>query len=425
MFAISELILHNYLQKAINLYNNKTMVSSTSKISSQKVKANHRRLVLSQVIVNGPVARTKIAQQSGLTLATVSRISRELIDAGLVVEGQTMPSDGPGRPFISLDVNPRGAYVLSISLNRFRQIVTLADLKNQVVAQAELELADIGDAEGMVEQIGDCMTAMLKSSAIPRWQVMGVSVAVTGAVDPRQGMIISAPALGWEQVAIGPQLEAMLALPVHVESLANAINMAESRFGIARDYDHIALFNVSLGIGASLLEDRRILRGAKSAAGLIGSLGLWRDQMGERITIDQAAGGWGVLSHRSSAPAGEQLDYSTSIRDKLMHTIAAAHDGQADAQQALRQAGKNLGEAMALISHILAPQICIVAGPLAESEFYIEGLHSAADEVAGDTMGPVVVSNMDWSTAASWMAIHEFCMVQDIDVVKLIEGVAA
>lgn len=402
------------------------MVSSTSKISSQKVKANHRRLVLSQVILDGPVARTAIAQKSGLTLASVSRISRELIDAGLVVEGQTMPSDGPGRPFISLDVNPSGAYVMSLSLNRFSQVITLSDLKNQVISEAELDIANnIDDADSVIEQIGDSMLAMLASAQLPSWKVMGVSVAVTGAVDPRQGFITDAPALGWQNVNIGERLQTILNLPVHVESLAHSISLAESRFGLGRKYDHIALFNVSLGIGASLIEDRRILRGADNKAAMIGNLGLWRNQAGERITIDQAAGGWGVLSHRSSAPGNERLDYSNSMRERLMHTINMAAEGQQEAQQALSNAGNNMGEAVALVNNIVAPEICIIAGPLAASNDYMQALTHSAKQVGGSEICPITTSNMDWQVAASWLAIHEFCMVRDIDVVRLIEGAVA
>jgi len=400
------------------------MVTNTSKISSHKVKANHRRLVLAQIIQNGPVPRTEIATQSGLTLASVSRISRELIDAGMVVEGDTLSNSGPGRPFISLDVNPTGAYVLSVSINRFSQVVTLADLKNQVVAEVELLIVDFTQPNIVMRVIGQAMNDLLAQSNIAQWQVMGACVAVTGAVDPSLGNIINAPALGWQEVDVAAQLQQLIQLPVHVENFANTINLAESRFGIGREYDHVVLYNASLGIGVSIIEDNRVVRGAGHAAGLIGSLPLWRSQVGERITIDQVAGGWGVLAHRSSAPSSDALNYSTSVRDQLIQTIDNAAAGAKDAQTALQHAGQNMGEALAFVSHLMAPQVNIIAGPLANSKYYVESLKHSAQQ-AEDADVSIIVSRMPWATAASWLAIHEFCMVRDIDLDKLIKGLAA
>ena len=400
------------------------MVTSTSKISSQKVKANHRRLVLAQIIQNGPVARTEIAKQSGLTLASVSRIARNLIDAGMVVEGETLSNSGPGRPFISLDVNETGAYVLSVSINRFSQIVTLANLKNQVVAKADLSIDDFTQSNVVIRAIGQAMNDLLAQSNIARWQLMGACVAAAGAVDPSLGHIISAPALGWQEVDLAAQLQQLIQLPVHVETLANAINLAETRFGISREYDHVVLYNLSLGIGASFIEDNRVVRGADHAAGAIGSMPMWRDQAGERITVDQVAGGWGVLAHKSSSPSNTALSYSASVRDQLMQTIENAEQGDKNAQMALQDAGQNMGEVLALVSHMMAPQVNIIAGPLANNKQYVEALERSAQCAAGTELR-IIVSQMPWATAASWLAIHEFCMIRDIDVDKLVRGLAA
>ena len=72
----------------------------------------NRRLVLSEILFKSPIPRAKIAESISLTQASVSRITRELLDARIIVEGEAFPSDNRrGRQFIGLSLNPFGCYV--------------------------------------------------------------------------------------------------------------------------------------------------------------------------------------------------------------------------------------------------------------------------------------------------------------------------
>ena len=395
-------------------------------ISRQDVKRINRRMVLSEIILNGPVSRSEIARRTGLTNATVSRVSREFIRAGLVSEGNSLPAPKrPGRRFIALDVNPAGGYVLGISINVFQQFITLADIKNRAVARRELKLASFDDPDRVLAEVAAAASEIIKEAKVPQERILGGSVAITGAVDPVAGTIRSAPPLGWKRVPIGALLSRALGIPIHVESLPNAINLAEARFGRARGLNNVVLFNASLGIGTSLLLDGQLIRGNDFSAGLIGDLSLWRDKHGKRLAVDEVAGGWGVL--RPDGVKRREITYSVPLTRKLFATMEAARIGDAKARDALASAGRSLGRVIELVAGITHPELVIVAGPLAGCRTYMAAAQEALAEAwpkAAQRI-PLHASDMTWRAAARWLAINEFLLRRDIDLERLVERSAA
>lgn len=392
----------------------------------QSARETHRRLVLSEIILNGPVSRTEIARRTGLTTSSVSRISRELIDADLISEGGQVAGTRPGRRFVALDVKASGGYVLGISMNVFQQYITLADLKNKTIAKRELGLTSFEDVNFVVDTLIDEVTDLIADSGVAKNRIIGGSLAVTGAVDPDTGTICSAPLFGWSQVKIGEMLSEPLGLPIHVESLSNAINLAETRFGIARGHNNVIVFNASLGIGVSMLMDNRLLRGANASVGLIGDLSIWMDDEGGRPSVDQTAGGWGVLSELHQGAERQSSREAVPQTHKLFHVIEMADNGDESARAALANAGYKLGEVISAVNGIMHPELIILAGPLAWCPYYVRGVRSAFT-AAGFTANqvPLQASDMTWRAATRWLAINEFLLQRDIDLESLAKRTVA
>ena len=215
----------------------------------------NRRAVLAQIALRGPLPRTEIAATTDLTNASVSRITRDLIEAGLVVElpdeNMANVQQGPGRRFIGLDINSRGGYALGIGVNVFSQSVTLADLKNRRIARMDLKLEDLSDPDAVISQLIDEANKMIDANVADRQRLLGASFAITGAVDPTEGAVRTSPYLRWGEVSLGWSLKEALGVPVRIVSLPAALTMAENRFGIAQGLSNLLTLNCSLGITVS------------------------------------------------------------------------------------------------------------------------------------------------------------------------------
>ena len=86
----------------------------------------NRHLVLSLIKNQGPISRADVAAHSGLAQGTVTNITRDLIEAGLVRETASGPSTG-GRPPIFLEIDPGGGHALGLKLMGDRTIMALVD----------------------------------------------------------------------------------------------------------------------------------------------------------------------------------------------------------------------------------------------------------------------------------------------------------
>lgn len=378
----------------------------------------NRRAVLSEPVLNGPLSRTEIAKATGLTTATVSRITRDLIEAGLLMElseDMNKVDDGPrspGRRFVHLDVNAPGGYVLGIGVNVFSQSVTLADLKNRRLARVDLKLSDLTNPNMVIERLTETANAMVAEHVIDRRRLLGASVAFTGAVDPDGGVVRTSPYLRWGEVALGGCLTSALGIPVRIESLPAALALAESRFGIALGVQNLLTINCSLGIGASLIMDGRLIRGHNFSVGLIGGIAAPGVQYG---TIDIVAGGHGALMRIH----GDALDIpatpANELAERLLDALDLATSGDNEATKAVTNAGHNLGKAILPFIGLLHPEAIMIAGPMATAPCFVEACRKALAASDGYTCD-LKVSAMSAQAAARWVSIDEFLLERDLNL---------
>src|SRR5512139_1063828 len=104
------------------------------------IRALNRSHVLNTVKAHGPIGRAEIARSTGLSPATVTAITAELIADGLVLEQSAGESSG-GRPPILVSINPRGGYVMGIKLTEDKAVCALADLDASILAKSSVMLS--------------------------------------------------------------------------------------------------------------------------------------------------------------------------------------------------------------------------------------------------------------------------------------------
>ena len=354
------------------------MIVSLSQ-SREELGQRNRRLVLRQVLFQGPISRSAIASRIGLTQATVSRITRELIDAGLIEEGDAIADRRPGRRFVGLRVRPTGCFIAGVSINVFRQDVVVADLTNAPIASRRLRFEPLDDAQSVLRATAGSLDALIDDTGLDRKRLIGCGIVVTGSVDPARCRLRSAPALGWNDVDLGEPIASRLKVPVFADSIPNAKNLAAHGFGSAKGLDDVALLNVSLAVGCSLMLDGRLLRGPRFNAGLIESFAIPEEATGELRPLDRIAGGLAVVGEVEGKPSAN----GGRAASRLVEIMRDAAGGDAPARAALERAGRALAFAVTSIHAILHPEVVLLSGPLIESESYCSGIRRRIVELAG------------------------------------------
>lgn len=386
--------------------NHPAMSYTTGKTRSAWGQHNRRR-VLAEILFGGPIARAKVAQNVGLTPASVSRITQDLVDAELIEETDSMPQNPrAGRKFVGLRVKPSGGFVGGIAINAFRQDVAVADLANNLLACEQLHFDDLGDPETVVQGCAAALDQLVARSGIDRARLAACGVAMTGAVDPHRNILHSAPALNWRRLnlEVGEMVARRLRCPVYLDNIPNAKNLASHCFGGTRKVENVVLFNASLAIGCSLMIDGQLMRGADFQAGMIESMMIPDFATNRLKPVDQLAGGYAIVSAYHDTGAGNDR-----AAEHLLAVIRRAGHGDAQAAAAIETAGRAFAFVAATAFSILHPEKILLSGPLFDCALY----RRAALAQAADSMGArfveqkIELSPMSSQQAAQSLAIYQ------------------
>jgi predicted NBD/HSP70 family sugar kinase len=369
--------------------NETTTVRRVTQAARAAGRADPRAANLARILdvlrLKGPLSRTDIVGIAGLSRATVSNLLTELLDRRLVREEvDTRRVGSGGRPPALVTLEPGAAATVGVDVGRTHVRVVVADLGLQVLAE-DCAQVDVPDDPDTTLGVVTAMTSrLIHESGIDRRDLLGVGVGLPGPVDRASGRIGSATILpGWVGLAPRDELAARLDAPVLVENDANLGALAENLLGAGRGSRLLAYVKVAAGVGAGLVVDGRLFRGASGAAGEIGHTTQANSgpvcRCGNRGCLEQLAGAPALLAQM--AAAGVELDGVESL-------LRLAADGHAGARRVLSDAGEHLGLAVANLVALVDADRVVVGGELgAANELLVGPLRRAARSAAVTTAG--------------------------------------
>jgi predicted NBD/HSP70 family sugar kinase len=292
--------------------------------------------VLQTLFHRGAMSRADLARETGLTRVTISDLVAELIGEGFVAEKGVREASGPGKPAILLDLDRTGHRIVGLDLSGSDVFLgAVLTLDGDIVARRETPVP--ARREDVLDAVVSLARELVEDAHEP---VLGIGVGSPGVVDD-SGVVLAAPAFGWERLDLEAILAEALGLPVLVANDANAAVLAEYTFGGAGD--DVLLVKVGRGVGAGLLTGGQPLRGSRHAAGEIGHVTVGTD--GGPLCV---CGKVGCLEAWIAIPP---------LTARLADAAEAARD------TVLRDAGERLGIALAPIVGALDLSEIILSGP--------------------------------------------------------------
>ena len=392
--------------------------------SPAKTTLGSGQAVLREVLLTGPVTRTEVAPRLGMNPASVSRIVRPLIDAGLVQErleerGER-PVIRPGRRFQRMTIDPRGGQVLGIAITPVIQTVALADIGRNIIAGTDFACEPIGDADGVIRRVAQESRRLIGAHLADRSRLLGGLLMVTAMVDAARGSTMQSPYLGWGSVPIRAQLAGLLNVPMQVRMLMSTVTQAEMFFGAARGRRNVLGLLCDLAIGAAVLVDGRAVGDSSFPTVGIGMMNVTGED-GTRGTLDDHASGLGILRRLHGGGRPEQAPLS-AMAGALNDAIERDRAGDPRAAAQMARAGRELGRLVVQHGHFVRPEIVLLVGSLATAPSYIAGLLEIVEEGFDPPVEVAAGRTTDaaggrWSSCA--MAVYEYLVEQPIDLSKL------
>jgi predicted NBD/HSP70 family sugar kinase len=310
-----------------------------------------------EVLLDGPLPRSELARRLDLSAGSLTRLSKPLLDSGLLVETDGGYGAASGRPTRPLDVDERSHHFVGIKLTADTAYAVLTSLRASVLAVAEAPLPEqtpdvvVSAAAALVRSLAE------RAEGVTFADVRAVGVGLGGLVESASGTVVSARYLGWSSVPLGPALEDELGVPVVVDNDVLSLTRAEQWFGTARRCDHFAVLTVGEGVGYGLVVNDQVVDRPDAGIGLLGHYPL--DPAGPLCPLGHTGCADAMLtvegiSARATAALRRPVGYD--------EVLDLAEEGNPLARRVVDDAARALGRLVAAIGNLTMPKMVVLTG---------------------------------------------------------------
>jgi predicted NBD/HSP70 family sugar kinase len=320
------------------------------KATHQQTKQHNRDLVLRTIFGHDSVSRAEIARITHLTRTTVSDVVTGLLSEGLVQEIGLGASIG-GKSPILLSVEADSRFLIGLNLAQDKFIGAIVNLRGEIKEKVEVDVHD-DNAEKALQLVYQILDQLIRKKLKP---IVGIGVGAPGLINTREGIVVNAVNLEWQDLPLGQLLEKKYKLPVSVLNDSQATAIGEYVYGGEHEADeNLIVVNVKHGIGAGILINGQLFQGDGGGAGEIGHVVVQENGKVCRC------GKVGCLETVSSARAVVQ-QFGTESLDAVL-TAFKAKDSKAC--QIVETAGHYLGISLANLIGTLNIQKIVLTGDM-------------------------------------------------------------
>lgn len=308
------------------------------------------RALAREVLIRGPISRGDLAARLGLSVASLTRLSKPLLDSGMLREADGAAVASIGRPIRPLEISPDSHRFVGVKLTGDTAAAVATNLKSDVVGASERALPG--------HDVQDVLGAILDAVADlgPLDGLSGIGISIGGKVGPG-GMVLRAPFLGWRDVPLAELLQQRTGLPVAVENDVVALTVAEQWFGAGRGERNFAVLTVGAGVGYGLVINDAVIAPPDAGLGLVGHYPL--DPSGPRCMEGHRGCSSAVLTipairSQFAATTGEQLPYA-----EILDLAATGHPV---AGAVVEAAGQSLGLLVSAVANLTMVDLVVLSG---------------------------------------------------------------
>ena len=382
-----------------------------------------RQQVFESIRAAGSLARIDIAKAVGVSPGSVSTITSELIEAGLVIEtGQPAreADTSRGRPPVALTVQPRARFVAGIKLSSPAHSAVIVDFAGNTIAEAAIPRRHARHSTAdIIEETEAVLGKALDAGGLTRGDLSAIGLGLPGFVDADQGTVNWCPIMIDRDVHLRELLMARLGLPVAIDNDANLLTMAELWFGAGRALADFAVVTIEHGIGMGLVINHAIYRGAHGMGMELGHTKVQIDgalcRCGQRGCLEAYVADYALVREASTA-----LNWTSGAEEPL-HVLESLYSnakaGNAAARSIFHRAGRYLALGLSNVITLFDPTLIILSGERMRYDYlYAQDVLAEMGNMSPDTgrRGPQVEihawGNMVWAQGAAALALdHVTC----------------
>ncbi|MCO6556504.1 MAG: ROK family protein [Gilliamella sp.] len=348
--------------------------------NAELIKQLNYAMIYRLIVQQAPVSRIQLAEISQLAPASITKITRQLLKKKLIKEVDAQQSTG-GRPAVSIEAKFGHYQAIAVQLSRSHVTIELFDLGAKCLTSKRCSLINFTQ-----QQVQEYLIALIKEfiqvNSKKIKYLVAISIVLPGLIDSVNGIVRYTPHIQVKEWALGEILQKEFNVSIFLGNDIQSLTLAESYFGSTQHVDDSILIRVHRGVGSGVIVNQQLLTNHNQSACEVGHIQV--DTLGERCHC----GNFGCLENRVVNKAIEYrakqmieqgyISKLTLEHCDIYHICQYANQGDELATKLVKDAGENLGRAVAIMVNIFNPQRIVLAGELTKSpEILLTAVNSA------------------------------------------------
>lgn len=335
------------------------------------VGSHFKQLILSKLYFEGTLSVVELSNMAGKSIPHVTKALQELATEGFITENGLAPSSG-GRRATVYSLKAERLFIVAVAMDQLYTTVLIMDVLNNPVIPVETHALRLLNNNLAHEELVQIINGVIERSGVNRNRIAGIGIGMPGFTNTKLGINYSYLTPPGEETLLR-YLERCLELPVHIDNDSSLIALSELKFGLAKGKEEVMVINVGWGIGLGMIVNGGIFRGFTGYAGELshipisesdtlcecGKRGCLETEASLKVITEKA-----IREIKSGSVSG--LKYDERPEQMCEAIFVAANKGDQYAIELLSDMGYKIGKAIAILIHLVNPELIVLSGRGAE-----------------------------------------------------------
>lgn len=331
------------------------------------IESHLKRQVISTFYFNKTLSVVELSAKLDKSVPHVTKAVNELIEAGLITESGQAPSSG-GRKPLTYSLKAGTLYIVAVAMDQLFFKVAITDMLNNPVLPVETHELRLLNNNEALSHLTEIIDGYIIRSGVDRKKIIGLGIGTPGFTNTKLGINYSYLLPPGDESLLS-YLERELHIPVSIDNDSSLIALAELKFGLAKGKEEVMVINIGWGIGLGMIVNGVLFRGYTGYAGELshipvsesdilcdcGKRGCLETEATLKVVTDKATKG--IKAGNISG-----LTFEDSPEKMSEAIMVAANKGDQYAIELLSDMGYKIGKAIAILIHIVNPELIVLSG---------------------------------------------------------------
>ncbi|MEO6313727.1 MAG: ROK family transcriptional regulator [Chitinophagaceae bacterium] len=308
-----------------------------------------------------------IAACVGKSVPYVTKALNELVQEGFITVNGFASSSGGRKPQV-FSLKAGTHYIIAVAMDQLYMEITISDLLNNPVLPPETHELKLLNNDTALTELTHIIRNCIKRSGINHSDIVGVGIGTPGFTNTRLGINYSYLRPPGDETFCDYMGRA-LDMPVSIDNDASLIALSELKYGLAKGKEEVMVINIGWGIGLGMIVNGVLFRGFTGYAGELSHIPISENdtlcECGKKGCLETEAT-LRVITARAMKDIQEGkitgLSYDPGLEQMSEIIMVAANKGDQYAIELLSDMGYKIGKAIAILIHIVNPELIVLSG---------------------------------------------------------------